>query len=117
MKRSLNMKTLMEMGLKVGGGSDAPITPVDPFHGIACAIEHYNPDERMNFWDAVRVFTTDAAFLTFEENERGSLIPGKYADIAIADCNVNEMDLKDTGSIRNIRFTHTICDGEIRFEE
>ena len=80
-------------------------------------MEHYNPDERMNFWDAVRMFTTDAAYLTFEENERGSLIPGKYADIAIADRNINEMDLADTESVRNIRFTHTICDREIRYEK
>ena len=117
MKRSLNMKTLMEMGLKVGGGSDAPITPIDPFHGIACAMEHYNPDERMSFWDAVRMFTSDAAYLTFEEGKRGSLSPGKYADIAISDCNITEMDLKDTGSIRDIGFSHTICDGEIRYEK
>ena len=35
-----------------GGGSDAPVTPVSPFHGIACAMEHFLPEERMGFWEA-----------------------------------------------------------------
>lgn len=115
MRRSLRFRTFMEMGLKVGGGSDAPVTPVDPFHGIACAMEHFLPMERMDFYDAVRMFTTDAAYLTFEENVRGSLIPGKIADIAVADRNIFETDPGDTEAIRSTGFTYTITRGEIRY--
>lgn len=115
MRRSLRFRTFMNMGLKVGGGSDAPITPVDPFHGIACAMEHFLPSERMGFLDAVKMFTIDAAYLTFEENVRGSLSPGKIADIAVADRNIREIDPGDTEAIRNTGFACTISGGEIRY--
>ena len=115
MKRSLRFRTFMDMGLKVGGGSDAPVTPVSPFHGIACCMEHFLTYERMSFMDAVKMFTTDAAYLTFEEGERGSLSIGKYGDIAIADKNVLEGDLKDPGYVRSIGFKCTIREGEIKY--
>ena len=114
LERCLRFRTFIEMGLKVGGGSDAPITPVDPFHGIACCMEHFLKDERLGFFDAVRMFTIDAAYLTFEEGVRGSLTVGKFGDITITDRNVLEMDMKDPDELRKIRFTHTIVGGEVR---
>ena len=113
--RSLRFRTFREMGLIVGGGSDAPITPLSPFHGIACSMEHYLPEERMGFMDSVRMFTIDAAYLTHEEKIRGSLSIGKYGDIAICDRNIKEMDLSDPDKLREIRFTHTIVGGEVRY--
>ena len=115
MKRSLRFKTFMDMGLKVGGGSDAPVTPVSPFHGIACCIEHFLPEERLGFWDAARMFTADAAFLTFEEGARGSLSPGKTGDIVVCDRNVLEMDISDPEAVRSIGFTHTVVGGDIKY--
>ena len=114
MKRSLRFKTFMDMGLKVGGGSDAPVTPIDPFHGIACCMEHFLTEERLSFFDAVKMFTSDAAYLTFEEGVRGSLSVGKFGDIVICDRNVLEIDPSDPEAVRNISFTHTVVGGEIK---
>ena len=113
MKRSLRFKTFMNMGLKVGGGSDAPVTPVSPFHGIACCMEHFLKEERMGFRDAVRMFTTDAAYLTFEENRKGRIAPGMDADIAITDRNV--LEINAPSEYRDIKFDKTIVGGEIRY--
>ncbi len=113
MKRSLRFKTFMDLGLKVGGGSDAPVTPVSPFHGIACCMSHFLKEERMGFWEAAKMFTTDAAYLTFEEDLRGSLAPGKFSDIVILDRNIMEMDLTDPDKVRKIGINNTIIGGEI----
>ena len=61
------------------------------------------------------MFTIDAAYLTHEEKIRGSLSIGKYGDIAICDRNIKEMDLSDPDKLREIRFTHTIVGGEVRY--
>ena len=113
LKRSLRFKTFMDLGLKVGGGSDAPVTPISPFHGIACCLEHFLTEERMGFWEAARMFTADAAHLTFEEDMRGSLAPGKFGDIVILDRNIMEMDLTDPDKVRKIGINNTIIGGEV----
>ena len=115
LKRSLRFRTFMDMGFRVGGGSDAPVTPVNPFHGIACAMEHYLPDERMDLMDAVKMFTSDAAHLTFEEKLRGRLTVGKYGDVSICDRNIMKLYHDDPEELRKISFTHTIVGGEIKY--
>ena len=116
-KMCLRFKDFLNMGFKVGGGSDAPVTPVNPFSGISFAMEHFLPWERLNFWEGVRLFTTDAAYLTFEEATRGSIVPGKWGDIAICDRNVMKMDLHKSDELRNIEFNYTITEGEIRYSK
>ena len=113
MKRSLRFKTFMDIGLKVGGGSDAPVTPIDPFHGIACCMEHFLTEERLGLFDAVKMFTSDAAYLTFEEGVRGSLSVGKFGDIVICDRNVREIN--NASELRDVKINCTIVGGEIKY--
>ena len=48
------------------------------------------PDERITLEDALRAYTRGSAYATFEEDEKGSLEPGKLADLAILDTNLFE---------------------------
>jgi predicted amidohydrolase YtcJ len=70
-------------GFRIAGSSDAYITPLDPLGGIRAAMYHHNPELRVDFDTAVRLFTEDAAFLAHQEGDRGRIAPGYQADFTV----------------------------------
>ena len=83
MNRLIPVKSMLEKGVAVAGGSDAPTTIPDPLFGIHCACNHPNPDERIGVEDALKMHTSWCARFSFDENERGTLSEGKTADFVI----------------------------------
>jgi predicted amidohydrolase YtcJ len=79
------LKSLLKAGMSVAGGSDAPCTLPDPMAGIHAACNHPDPSESLDLLDAIRLFTIDAARLSFDEKDSGSLEKGKLADMVILD--------------------------------
>jgi predicted amidohydrolase YtcJ len=79
------VKAMLKAGIATAGGSDAPCTLPDPIAGIHAACNHPDPAESLRPMDAIRLFTINAARLSFDESERGSLEPGKVADMVILD--------------------------------
>ena len=76
---------LIERGFVVCGGSDSPVTEVDPLLGIHAAANHPHPARRVSVEDALRMFTVNAAYAEFREREKGSLEVGKQADLVVID--------------------------------
>ena len=88
-------RSLLDSGVRIAGGSDAPVEPVQPLPGIYAAItrrdletgwpgeEGWHPEEKVTRAEALRMFTLDAAYAAFEEDLKGSLEPGKLADIVV----------------------------------
>lgn len=110
--RMLPLKSMVEAGILVAGGSDAPVTLINPISGIYSACNHPNPDERLDVLNALRLFTTNAASIAFEENEKGSLEPGKVADFVVLDKNPLELAPED---LKSITIEATYVNGK-RFE-
>lgn len=81
--RTNPFRSLLAAGVRLAGGSDAPITPIAPLAGIRAAIEHPNPDERVRPDEALAMFTTDAAYSLGLECETGRLAPGLAADFVL----------------------------------
>ncbi len=94
------LKRIKNLGILMGGGSDAPCTNPDPIAGIHSACNHYIPEQSLSIMDALKLFTIDAARLSFDEKERGSLEPGKIADMVILDKNPLQIDPADLSSLR-----------------
>ena len=88
-------RTMLDMGIHVSGSSDAPVTLPDPAYGIWCACNHYNSAESVSVTEALKMFTLEPAWATFDDETRGSLEPGKKADMIILDRNPLEMDRKE----------------------
>jgi len=83
-KKGSPLKTLISAGIHVSGGSDAPVTYPDPIEGIYGACNHpYDPDESVSIVDALKMFTSEVAWSTFDDKDRGSLEKGKIADMVI----------------------------------
>jgi predicted amidohydrolase YtcJ len=109
-------RTLFEQGVTVGGGSDhmqkigslRSINPYNPFLAMWTTIVRQprgseaplRPEQNLTREQAIRLYTINNAFLTFEETRKGSLEPGKLADFVVLDrdilaCPVDEVkDIK-----------------------
>jgi len=78
------IKTLLDNGVRVLGGSDCPMEPLNPMLGVQAAIAREVPSEQcVSVDEALRMYTVDAAYGSFEENLKGSIEVGKIADFTI----------------------------------
>ena len=77
------LRTALTAGMILGGGSDAPITPLDPRLGIHAACNHTNRQESLRFDEAIRLFTESSAAVGREEQEKGRLAAGYQADFIV----------------------------------
>ena len=84
--------TLMARGLEVGAGSDSPITPLDPMHGLWALETHHDPSQRLSREDGVRLYTQGSARLAHLEEKKGALGSGMHADFAAYDHDPFEVD-------------------------
>ena len=97
-------RTLFERGVTVGGGTDhmqkigslRSINPYNPFLGMWITLvrqprgsqEPLHPEQNLTREQAIRLYTINNAFLTFEETRKGSLEPGKFADFIVIDRDI-----------------------------
>ncbi len=83
-------RSLMDSGAVVTNGTDAPVEDVDPIPSFYASVTRkiadnisFFPEQCMTREEALRSYTIDCAYAAFEENLKGSLIPGKLADIIV----------------------------------
>lgn len=79
----LPLKSLIEKGIILSAGSDAPCTLPDPIASIHFCCNHPNPEQRIEVLDALRMHTSWAAYMSFDEHERGTLQEGRIADFVV----------------------------------
>lgn len=92
-KSSSPLRSMVDLGIHVSGGSDAPVTPPDPIAGIYAACNHpYDPNQSLSIPEALRMFTYEVAWMGFDEQERGTLEPGKIADMVVLNKNPLTLD-------------------------
>jgi predicted amidohydrolase YtcJ len=80
-----NFRLILDAGIPCAFGSDC--MPMDPFYGIFSAVTHPNPAIRITVEEALRLYTADAAYASFEEHVKGILAPGMLADFIIISAN------------------------------
>jgi predicted amidohydrolase YtcJ len=84
------VRSFLDQGFIVAGGTDSPVIPYNPFWSMYHFITRetisdgvYGANQRITREEALRVFTINNAKLTFEENIKGSIEPGKLADLVV----------------------------------
>lgn len=117
-------RTILESGGRLALGSDFPVEDVNPFFGIYAAVTRqdqkqwpeggWRPSERLTLAEAIRGFTSDAAFAAFEEKSRGTIEAGKLADLTIVDGDLFAMPPSE---LYRAKVRYTVVDGEIVFGE
>ncbi|MGQ9675852.1 MAG: amidohydrolase [Chloroflexota bacterium] len=105
-------RTIMQAGICIAGGSDSPVTPMDPLLGIHAAVNSPNERERLGPLDAARLYTANAAWLGFEESFKGTIEAGKLADLVVLD---DDPLGADVGSLRDIAVDMTVVGGQVLY--
>jgi predicted amidohydrolase YtcJ len=89
-------RLLLDEDIRMAFGSDG--MPFNPVYGIWSAVNHPIKQSKITLEEAVKGFTLDAAFSSFEEDLKGSVEPGKLADITILDKDLSKIppeEIKD----------------------
>jgi len=98
-RTSSPIRTMVDLGIHVSGGSDAPVIHPDPIAGLYGACNHpYDPAQSLTIPEALRMFTYETAWTGFDEQDRGTLEKGKIADMVVLNRNPLGMkpeDLRD----------------------
>lgn len=121
MEQSYAWKTLLELGVVLGGGSDAPVEPYAPLWGIHCAVNRprshqdaspYLPQEALTVEEAVGLYTTGAAKLAHAEHDMGTLEAGKLADLVVLDRDIFAVPKEE---IKDLTVELTMVGGRVSF--
>jgi predicted amidohydrolase YtcJ len=104
------LKILLQKGVRVCGGSDCPMEPLNPMLGLNWLITRQFPaDEQVTINEAIRMYTVNAAYATGEENHKGTVEEGKLADLTILSNDPREVA---PAKIRDITVDMTIVAGK-----
>jgi predicted amidohydrolase YtcJ len=92
-----NFRSVLDAGVRLAFGSDC--MPMEPLYGIFSAVTHPNPATRITVEEALRCYTVEAAYASFEEADKGSLAVGKLADFVILSHDPLAIDPADLGKV------------------
>jgi hypothetical protein len=113
-------RKLVDSGAVVGNGTDAPVEDVDPIASFYATVTRktkdgssFFPEERLTRMEALRTYTINNAYAAFQENEKGSLVKGKLADITVLSKNI--LTVPDE-QIKDATVLFTIVGGKIQYE-
>lgn len=116
-------QSLIKSGAIIAGGSDAPVERGEPMIEFYAAVarqdqrgfsgEGWHPEQAVSREQALKMFTTWAAFAAFEEKLRGSIEPGKLADLTVLSSDIMKIPEPE---ILKTRCVMTVIGGEIVFE-
>ena len=118
--KAFPFRTLLKNGVIIAGGSDSPgYWPVDPLRDIAACVSRrmrwgdvWIPEERISLQEAFAMHTTTAAYVGFEENDKGTLEVGKLADIAV--CAEDPFAIQPE-KIKDLKVEMTVVGGEVGY--
>jgi predicted amidohydrolase YtcJ len=112
---------LMRSGAVVTNGTDAPVEDVSPIASYYATISRrladgsvFYPDQRMNRLDALKSYTMNAAYAAFEEESKGTLKVGKYADVVVLSKDILTVP---EAEVATAQVKYTIVGGKVKFKQ
>ncbi|MBN2030199.1 amidohydrolase [bacterium] len=115
--------SLKKSGTILAFGSDWPVAPLNPMLGLYAAVARqdtsgypvggWHPQERLTIKEAIEAYTLGSAYAEFMDHEKGSLEPGKLADIVILDRDLLEITPED---ILKTQVMYTLLGGELIYQ-
>jgi predicted amidohydrolase YtcJ len=112
---------LMKSGAVVTNGTDAPVEDVDPIASYYSTVSRrladgsvFYPAQRMSRAEALKSYTLNAAYAAFEENSKGSLKAGKYADMVVLSQDITTIP---EAEIPKTQVLYTIVGGKVAYKK
>jgi predicted amidohydrolase YtcJ len=114
------IQSFINEGIPAAIGSDSPITAYDPLIGVYAAVNRMSkssrlvgPSQKATLLEVLKMYTLNGAIASFEDNIKGSLVPGKLADMVVLDQPILDTPINQ---INNIGVEMTVLDGAIVFQ-
>ncbi len=111
---------LMKTGAVIANGTDAPVEDINPIASYYASVSRrtsdgtvFFPEQRMSRMEALRSYTINVAFAEFDEGIKGSLKPGKLADVTVFSKDILTVPEAD---IPTTKILYTIVGGQIAYE-
>ena len=111
-ERMIPLRSILDAGVLVAGGSDSPVAPLATMTAIHDCVNPPNPQHRISRYEALRMFTIDAAKIGFEENLKGTIEKGKLADFVVLSKNPYAVPREN---IRDVRVEMTLVGGQTAY--
>jgi hypothetical protein len=116
-------RALLDAGATLAFGSDWTVAPLEPLQGIAAAVTRrtldgkhpggWVPEQKITVEEAVRAYTVGSAYAEFQEHVKGTLAPGKLADLVILSADI--FTIPPT-AIESARVELTVVEGRVVYE-
>jgi predicted amidohydrolase YtcJ len=104
-----SFRSLLLSGAVLANGSDAPIEELDPWAGVVAAtLDHWREDERLSVTEALHAVCVAPAWLSHDERARGTLVPGRLADLVVLDRDPFGCE---PGELREVQVVATMSGG------
>ncbi len=117
-------RTLLASGARILNGTDAPVEDVSPIQNFHATVTRqdangqppggFDPEQKLTREEALRTLTLDGAYGSFEEEAKGSLTPGKLADLVVLSQDI--LSVPDEALMRT-EVLMTVVDGRVVFEK
>jgi predicted amidohydrolase YtcJ len=127
MARLQPFRTYMKSGVVMASGSDYGVTTHNPWMGIYALLTRKDqstgkvlgPDETVDIKDALRSYTINGAYLTYEEGFKGTLEPGKVADLTVLDIpSIDALQQNPELCLQmRDRVVMTMVEGQVRYSK
>jgi hypothetical protein len=112
---------LMKTGAVIANGTDAPVEATDPLPGYYALVTRkqkngqvFYGDQKMTREEALKAYTFNGAYAAFEEKTRGSLTPGKLADIIVLSADITKIPEEE---IQKAEVLYTIVGGKVAYKK
>ena len=122
--RTYAFRTFLNHGVRLAFGTDWDVAPLNPLLGLYAAVtratldgkhpEGWFPEQKLTIQEAIEAYTMGSAFAEFQEREKGSITPGKLADMVLLSDDVLVIE---PAKIRDVKVLETIVGGKVVFED
>ncbi|AKS42540.1 amidohydrolase [Wenzhouxiangella marina] len=119
-ERAYVWRALLDAGATICNGTDVPVESISPIASYASSVtrrmangEQFYPEQSMTRMEALESYTIGCARAVFDEDEHGSLMPGKRADLVVLDGNPLTVP---EDQLANLQVEMTWVDGELRYQ-
>lgn len=122
-KGTYAFRSLLDAGASLAFGTDWTVAPLNPMESLKAAVtrqtldgkhpEGWVPDQKITLAQAIRAYTVGSAYAEFQEHVKGSLVPGRLADVVMLDRDLFTMN---PSALDTVKVALTIVDGKVVYE-
>jgi predicted amidohydrolase YtcJ len=121
--RTYAFRTFLDHGVRLAFGTDWEVAPLDPVLTVYAAVTRatldgknpngWFPEQKLSVAETIEAYTMGSAYAEFQENEKGSITPGKLADMVLLSDDIFSID---PGRIRDTKVLKTFVGGKLVYE-